>query len=105
MEKIIPTWGYKSDGTAEIFDLKEGENLPEGWSDRPEPQHHPNTAHLHKPSDPNWPPLGHAGHAIAKGYPEPIEQATADVAAPVLEEDDIPPRKRRGRPPLHHEES
>jgi hypothetical protein len=48
MEKIIPTWGYKSDGTAKIFDLEEGENLPEGWSDRPEPWHHPNTAHLYK---------------------------------------------------------
>jgi hypothetical protein len=41
-------WGYKSDGTAEIFDLEEGENLPEGWSDRPEPWHHPNTAHLYE---------------------------------------------------------
>lgn len=45
-QKIIPTWGYKSDGTAQIFDLEEGEDLPDGWSDRPEPRHHPNTAHL-----------------------------------------------------------
>jgi hypothetical protein len=84
MEKIIPIWGYKSDGTAKIFDLKEGENLPEGWSDRPEPWHHPNTAHL---------------------YPKPVEQAAADVAVPESEAADAPPKKRRGRPPLQREES
>jgi len=79
MEKIIPTWGYKSDGTAKIFDLEEGENLPDGWSDRPELWHHPNTAHL---------------------YPKPIEQAATDVAVPEPEVDDEPPVKpRRGRPP------
>jgi len=34
----IPTWGYKPDGSAQIFDLKEGADLPEGWFDRPGPQ-------------------------------------------------------------------
>lgn len=33
-EKIVRTWGYK--GTqSKIFDLKEGESLPSGWSDSP----------------------------------------------------------------------
>ena len=30
----IPTWGYKA-GDARIFDLKEGESLPDGWADSP----------------------------------------------------------------------
>jgi hypothetical protein len=83
MAKIIPTWGYKSDGTAKIFDLEEDETLPDGWSDRPELWHHPNTAHL---------------------YPKPAESAAADVTEPEPEAADEPPKKRRGRPPLHHEE-
>jgi hypothetical protein len=69
MDKIIPTWGYKSDGAAEIFDLEEGEKLPEGWSDRPEPWHHPNTAHLYLQPQSN--------------EPEAV---------------DMPPKPRRGRP-------
>jgi hypothetical protein len=89
--KIIPTWGYKPDGTAKIFDLEEGETLPEGWSDRPELWHHPNTAHLYKPPAPDWPP---PGHAIAGGYQGPYQNV------PTLEADDEPPMKpRRGRPP------
>lgn len=27
------TWGYHPDGSAQIFDLKEGESLPDGWYD------------------------------------------------------------------------
>ena len=33
-EKIVPTWGYKG-SKAQIFQLKEGESLPSGWSDSP----------------------------------------------------------------------
>ena len=33
-EKITPTWGYKG-SKAQIFQLKEGESLPSGWSDSP----------------------------------------------------------------------
>lgn len=33
-EKTIPTWGYKG-SKAQIFQLKEGESLPSGWSDSP----------------------------------------------------------------------
>jgi hypothetical protein len=85
MTKIIPTWGYKSDGTAKIFDLEEGEDLPDGWSDRLELWHHPNTAHLHKPPAP---------------LVEPAVPAATDVAVPEPEADDEPPMKpRRGRPP------
>lgn len=28
-------WGYRADGAAEIFDLKDGEALPSGWKDTP----------------------------------------------------------------------
>ena len=35
--KIVPTWGYHTDGRSQIFQLEEGENLPEGWSDAPVP--------------------------------------------------------------------
>lgn len=30
-----PTWGYKADGSAEIFDLAPGEGLPAGWDASP----------------------------------------------------------------------
>jgi hypothetical protein len=89
--KIIPTWGYKSDGSAEIFDLKEGESLPDGWADRPEPWNHPNCAHLYKRPEPDWPP---PGHAIRGGYQEPAP----DVAVPEPQATEVPPKKRRGRP-------
>ena len=47
-QKIFPTWGYKPDGSAQIFNLREeDEDLPDGWSRRLEPWNHPNTAHLH----------------------------------------------------------
>ena len=36
MSKTIPTWGYKPDGSAEIFDLASGEGLPEGWHASPD---------------------------------------------------------------------
>ncbi|MCJ2129222.1 hypothetical protein [Methylobacterium sp. E-045] len=35
MDQTIPTWGYKPDGSAEIFDLAPGEGLPEGWEASP----------------------------------------------------------------------
>ena len=53
---IFPTWGYKPDGSAQIFNLREeDEDLPEGWSRRMEPWNHPNTRHLYPgmvPPDP-----------------------------------------------------
>lgn len=33
--ETIPTWGYKPDGSAKIFDLTLGEGLPDGWSTSP----------------------------------------------------------------------
>lgn len=36
MDTTIPTWGYKPDGSAEIFDLARGEGLPEGWHASPD---------------------------------------------------------------------
>jgi len=71
-QKIIPTWGYKSNGSAQIFDLKEGEGLPDGWSYQPELWNHPNTAHL---------------------YSRPAE-LEYDIVR-----DEMRPKKRRGRPP------
>ncbi|WHQ72528.1 hypothetical protein [Methylorubrum extorquens] len=35
MSTINPTWGYKPDGAAQIFDLAPGERLPDGWHDSP----------------------------------------------------------------------
>jgi hypothetical protein len=32
----IPTFGYHPDGRAEIFHLKPGEKLPDGWFDSPQ---------------------------------------------------------------------
>jgi hypothetical protein len=53
-QKIFPTWGYKSDGSAQIFDLKEEDgDLPEGWSRQMELWNHPNTRNLHnRPAEP-----------------------------------------------------
>lgn len=30
-----PTWGYSADGSAQIFNLADGEGLPDGWADTP----------------------------------------------------------------------
>jgi hypothetical protein len=44
----FPTWGYKDDGSAQIFDLREEDgDLPDGWSRQIEPWNHPNSRHLH----------------------------------------------------------
>lgn len=34
----VPTWGWDADGNGKIFNLPEGEGLPEGWSDSPAPE-------------------------------------------------------------------
>lgn len=34
-DTTIPTWGYKPDGSAEIFDLVPGAALPDGWDASP----------------------------------------------------------------------
>lgn len=36
MDNIRPTWGYHSDGSAQIFDLEGEDDLPEGWHDTPQ---------------------------------------------------------------------
>ena len=40
-EKKRQTWGYRR-REAKVFDLREGEKLPPGWSDAPPPGMHPN---------------------------------------------------------------
>ncbi|GAA0267245.1 hypothetical protein LNAOJCKE_2990 [Methylorubrum aminovorans] len=35
MSTTNPTWGYKPDGSGQIFDLAPGEGLPDGWHDSP----------------------------------------------------------------------
>jgi hypothetical protein len=73
--KTFPTYGYKDDGSAQIFDLKEGESLPAGWEPTPKPWNHPNSKHLHpRPAHPGLPPPD----------PEAVHEET----------------KKRGRPPL-----
>ena len=35
-EKTVPTWGYHRSKQPQIFELKEGENLPRGFYDHPD---------------------------------------------------------------------
>jgi len=77
---IFPTWGYKPDGSAQIFNLREeDEDLPKGWSRQPELWNHPNTAHLYS--------------RPAGATPEPDYKLDYDIVR-----DEIRPKKR-GRPP------
>jgi hypothetical protein len=78
----FPTYGYKPDGSAQIFDLTEEDGeLPEGWSRQQEPRHHPNLANTHpvEPVPPEPPPES--------------EEVEYDLAT-----DEIKPKKR-GRHP------
>jgi len=78
-QKIFPTWGYKSDGSAQIFDLKEGEKLPEGWADQPEPWNHPNSKHLHnRPAEPTWEEK-HGAEPKKRGRPRKFQELDADL--------------------------
>lgn len=36
-DNVRPTWGYHSDGRAEIFNLEGKDDLPKGWHDTPQP--------------------------------------------------------------------
>jgi hypothetical protein len=76
----FPTYGYKPDGSAQIFDLEEEDGeLPEGWSRQIEPWNHPNSRHLHsRPAE-----------TIPEHLPAPEEEPYS--------------KKRRGRPPKSHE--
>lgn len=31
----VPTWGYHETEEPRVFDLKQGEDLPDGWEDTP----------------------------------------------------------------------
>ena len=44
--KTTPTWGYSRTEAARIFDLAEGEKLPEGWQAAPHPGRHPHDQEL-----------------------------------------------------------
>lgn len=39
--KTTPTMGYKPGGRSQVFQLKEGEKLPEGWQSKPPAGEHP----------------------------------------------------------------
>jgi len=41
----MKTFGYRR-GEAKVFDLKDGERLPDGWSDRPPKGDHPHDVEL-----------------------------------------------------------
>jgi hypothetical protein len=100
-QKIIPTWGYKSDGSAEIFDLEEGENLPEGWSDRPEPWHHPNTAHLYaQPQSNETEAVDMPSDAVYESERMSEEELLKGLRSETPPDPafDMPPKPRRGRP-------
>jgi hypothetical protein len=92
---IFPTWGYKSDGSSQIFNLKdEDEELPEGWSRQIEPWNHPNSRHLH--SRPEAPPSSDEIPEWRRGTPgrPPVDEEPAE---PGQGDPDTQPRKR-GRP-------
>ena len=94
-DEIFPTWGYKADGSAQIFNLREeDEDLPEGWSRRLEPWNHPNTRHLYPgmvPPDP-VPPQEPAQTKPRRGRPPNApkysvdEQAGAELASELRDE-------------------
>jgi hypothetical protein len=74
-EKRFQAWGYRR-GEAKIFDLREGETLPEGWSDSPPPGEHPNV-----PKGAN--PAPAASPAAKADEPLPWEsEAAADKLPP-----------------------
>jgi hypothetical protein len=41
-DETTPTWGYKDDGRAQIFELRKREKLPAGWHEKPKAANHPN---------------------------------------------------------------
>jgi hypothetical protein len=85
-QKISPTWGYKPDGSAQIFDLKEGEKLPDGWADRPEPWNHPNTAHLHsRPVKKSWEEQ-HEAEPKKRSRPRKSQEADEQLGAELASE-------------------
>lgn len=73
-------WGYRADGAARIFDLEDGESLPDGWSDTPEV-----IADEDKRS----------AEAISEALKNPIDDAAEEIETVAVGE----VRKRRGRPP------
>lgn len=43
-EQAVPTVGYHPEKGAQTFNLKPGESLPKGWSDKPHPGQHAHDA-------------------------------------------------------------
>jgi hypothetical protein len=43
-EKTTQQWGYHPTRGVQMFTLKKGEKLPNGWSDKPHPGQHPHDA-------------------------------------------------------------
>jgi len=62
--KKFPTWGYRR-GEAKIFDLGEGERLPQGWYDDPK------KAASRAGSEPPW-------EAPPKETPPPVSESAQD---------------------------
>jgi hypothetical protein len=83
----FPTWGYKDDGSAQIFDLKEGEELPEGWDAECKPWNHPNSRHLHsRPSEPQEPHEHEEPKRRGPGRPRSTGQAPGASAIELRDE-------------------
>ena len=74
-----PTWGYRPDGSARIFDLEDGESLPAGWSDTPEVIEDESRR---------------TAEAVSEALRRPVGDDAIGPAGAVGEV-----RKRRGRPP------
>lgn len=77
-EGTTPTWGYHRDGRSQLFNLKPGERLPEGWADAPAPGMHPQEARNREEAQ---------AHRAAEGKPgasaqdEELQQLRRQTAA------------------------
>ncbi|RAI28421.1 hypothetical protein [Rhodoplanes serenus] len=73
--RVIAQWGYRADESV-VFLLAPGEELPEGWADRPARGYHP--------------------HDVAAGIPPEPAAPAAPGDAPDRQAAAPPPKKRKG---------
>lgn len=60
MTETVPTTGYDENGKAQVFNLKPGDKLPEGWHSAPKDWQHPNNPDFGK-ARPSLPPQNVGG--------------------------------------------
>jgi len=74
----VPTWGYKPNGAAKIFDIEDGASLPAGWLDSP---------------------------ACIEDETKATAEALTEALRDPVEDEPQEETKRRGRPPKAQEGS